>query len=69
MNSIKKPHISNEIISATDFIDEYKRGKRNIERSFIIPPELGKPGFGKIFVTFGIPGDILKPESDRLNKR
>ena len=65
MKSNHKPHINNEIISASDFINEYESGEKKIERSYIIPPELGKPGFGKIFVTFGISKECLPRKSNQ----
>ena len=39
-----------QIISAAEYVKHYENGMINIESSFIIPPKIGRPGFGKFFI-------------------
>ena len=62
MTSEYKKHLNEEVLSPGDFINEYIKGKKKIEKSVILPPRIGTPGFGKILVSFGVSKNDL-PQS------
>jgi len=47
--------LNGAIVAPEDFIKLYENNPNAIEESSIIPPKLGSPGFGSIYVKFFAP--------------
>ena len=67
MNKKYFPQSRVQILTAAEFIKEYEENPERIERSYIIPPEIGKPGFGKILVEFNSAEPFINPVPVNLN--
>ena len=55
-----------KILTPSEFIALYEKNPESIKSSFIVPPELGKPGFGKIITHLDSPVDLCE---EYLNSR